>query len=123
MEDPLFQITRYVLAGVNGLLFVVGGYIILLVLKIRPDRWRRRLAELIAEESRDLPEPSENGEEPEPDKEQLKRHVEMQELQRLLRSWRSDPAVLMNAGFGILMVLVSLFALFNLLLSPSWALF
>ena len=112
MTEQGIQIFRYVVAGVNGLMFTIGFYVVLYHLKIRPDRWRRRMRWLVAKA-----ETEEMAGIYDDDAKQSakKRREEIDEIKKKLKTHLQEPKTLLNLGFGMLILAIALLSLGNLL--------
>ncbi len=119
MSEQGVQIFRLVMAGVNGLLFAIGLYIVIYQVRLKPRRWRRELTRLILEverEERELEDTEEEDEETERELGEKREHIDR--IRKALNGYFKDTRSIITIAFGGLMIAVALFALANLLFMP-----
>ncbi len=115
----MVNILRLVMAGVNGLLFAVGLYIVIYQLRLKPARWRRLLKQLVVEVNKKELGLTEDDEPDEKERRELEeKQQQIDNLHKLLRNHYRETRSIVIIAFGGLMMAVSLFALANLLYMP-----
>lgn len=120
MTEEGIKILRMVLAGLNGLIFVVGVYLLQEYAFNRPKRIREYLAKLIAKPEENDSEQTE--EELPASKDDITPEEEIERLKKKLYTYYQTPVNLLNIGFSMLMIVVSIFAMMSLLF-PAFGLF
>lgn len=118
MSSEEISIMRHIIAGVNGLLFSIGIYIIIYQARIRQQRLKRRLFILRDRLSKLNFEDGDSNHSVESDK--IRREIE--ELEEILEDYYKNPRTVMNIGFGVLMCAIALLALLNIV-NPSFNMF
>ncbi|MBZ0265454.1 hypothetical protein K8I28_12390 [bacterium] len=112
MTETQITLLRMVLAGINGILFVAGWYIVFEMLKKRPRRLKKRLMFLVLEVEK-MEEDIEDDSEIVEGSTEKRREIDL--IKRKLNNYNHDIQNLLPIAFGVLMIVVAIFAILSLL--------